>query len=260
MTLIQNPLFLASLFCATAFAAGVIPVLKPVRMQSNLLSRMTGIAAGILITSALLIIIPEGFEYAGDYAGIPLMAGFLSMMILECFGFGHAIHEEHHSHSLEHGHSHVNHPTDTTRAIVGLSMHALTDGIAIGSALVTNDIHITISLVIAIIAHKLPAAFSIGVFSMHERRNTKMVIRDLAFFSIATPVTILITYFSVGDVSTHVLGATMLFAAGTFLYVSTVDVLPNVHNPDTGKSTLFQVIVGATIMCVVLLLLPSHYH
>ena len=87
-----------------------------------------------------------------------------------------------------------------------------------------------------------------------------MVIRDLAFFSIATPVTILITYFSVGDVSTHVLGATMLFAAGTFLYVSTVDVLPNVHNPETGKSTLFQVIVGATIMCVVLLLLPSHYH
>ena len=75
MTVIQNPLFLASIFCATSFAAGVIPVLKPVRMQSNLLGRMTGIAAGILITSALLIIIPEGFKYAGGYAGIPLMVG-----------------------------------------------------------------------------------------------------------------------------------------------------------------------------------------
>ena len=260
MTILQNPVFLASIFCVTAFAAGLIPVLKPVRMQPKLLRSMTGIAAGILITSALLIIIPEGFEYAEDYAGIPLIGGFLLMMVIECFGFGHAIHEEHHSHSDEHGHGHVNHPTDTTRAVVGLSMHALTDGIAIGSALLIDDIHVTLSFLIAIIAHKLPAAFSIGVFSMHERGNMRMVIRDLAFFSIATPVTILITYFSIGNVDAHVLGATMLFAAGTFLYVATVDVLPNVHNPETGKSTLFQVIVGTTIMCAVLLLLPSHSH
>ena len=45
----------------------------------------------------------------------------------------------------------------------------------------------------------------------------------------------------------------MLFSGGTFLYVATVDVLPDVHNPETGRSALVNVLLGAAIMCGIIL-------
>lgn len=253
MELIRQPFLLASISFAAALAAGTIPMMANVREKSYLLRSMTGIAAGLLIVSAMMVVIPEGFEIAGDYAGVALLAGFIMMMLLECFGFGHDIHEEHHTHAQDHGHGHVNHPPDTKKALLGLSLHALTDGLAIGASLTTNEINITTSIFIAIIAHKLPAALSVGVFCLHEHRDMRKALRDLVLFSIATPITLLITYFILGDLQSNLVGTIMLFAAGTFLYVATVDVLPDVHNTETGRSTIIHVSIGAALMVALIL-------
>ena len=44
----------------------------------------------------------------------------------------------------------------------------------------------------------------------------------------------------------------MLFAAGTFLYVATVDTLPDIHNPETGREALKNVLIGVVVMVLVL--------
>jgi zinc transporter ZupT len=93
---------------------------------------------------------------------------------------------------------------------------------------------------------------------MHEHGDKKKALRDLVLFSIATPITLLITYFIVGDVHGHLVGQMMLFAAGTFLYVATVDVLPDVHKAETGKFAVIHVIIGAALMLAVVLALNTN--
>ncbi|RZD51942.1 MAG: hypothetical protein CXT67_07575, partial [Methanobacteriota archaeon] len=155
------------------------------------------------------------------------------------------------------GHDHVHHPSNANSIVVGLSIHALTDGLAIGAAALTGSLVLTISVFLAVLVHKVPAAFSVGLFSMHERDERSTSIRDVLMFSLATPIMILVTFFLLGDVSGEFLGLAILFAGGTFLYVATVDVLPEVHHAATGKTAMIQVVSGALIMVALLWILDA---
>jgi len=121
----------------------------------------------------------------------------------------------------------------------------------------TESLVLTISVLLAVLVHKVPAAFSVGLFSMHERTERSASIRDVLMFSIATPIMILVTFYLLGDVSNQFLGLAILFSGGTFLYVATVDVLPEVHHAATGKTAMIQVVSGALIMVALLLILNA---
>lgn len=254
----SNALLLAGVTLAIGLGAGLLPLWKKVSEKEGVLKWMTGLSAGVLLSSALLVALPEGFEIAMGNGinelliGGAILAGFLTMLLLECFGFGHDIHEEHHDHEDDHGHGHVHHPSNANSIVVGLSIHALTDGLAIGAALLTESLVLTISVFLAVLVHKVPAAFSVGIFSMHERDERSASIRDVLMFSLATPIMILMTFYLLGGVSEQFLGLAILFAGGTFLYVATVDVLPEVHHAATGKTAMIQVLSGALIMVILL--------
>ncbi|MDG1541833.1 MAG: ZIP family metal transporter [Candidatus Thalassarchaeaceae archaeon] len=191
---------------------------------------------------------------SGILMGAAIIAGFLLMFILEGSGIGHAIHEEHHDHEHGHGHSHVHHATAGGLLVFGLTLHAATDGIAIGAATATGDFALTITVLLAVLIHKGPAAFSLGVFSTHERKERKDSVRDVVIFSLATPVMIIIAGLALAELETHIIGLAMLFSAGTFLYVATVDTLPDIHNPETGKKAMVHVLIGVAILVVLLLI------
>jgi zinc transporter ZupT len=273
---LSRAFLLAAITFFTALIVGIIPLWKKISEQENVLKWMTGLAAGVLLASALLVAIPEGFEIASgahssgadnsgnttsseDFTplimGGSILLGFFFMLILEAFGFGHDLHEEHHDHGHSHGHDHVHHPNNPSAIVFGLSIHALTDGMAIGAALASESSVLTLSIFLGVIIHKLPAAFSVGVFSMHERGDRNKTIKDVLLFSLAAPIMIIAAYFLLGGVDEHYLGLAILFSGGTFLYVATVDVLPDVHNPETGKLALIQVIIGAMIMTTILIIM-----
>jgi len=191
---------------------------------------------------------------SGLLMGGAIMAGFILMFILEGSGIGHAVHEEHHDHEHGHGHGHVHHAAAGGLLVFGLTLHAATDGIAIGAAAATGDFALTVTVLLAVLIHKGPAAFSLGVFSMHERDDRKDSIRDVVIFSLATPVMIIIAGLALAELETHMIGLAMLFSAGTFLYVATVDTLPDIHNPETGKKAMVHVLIGVAILVVLLLI------
>ena len=130
------PIELAALTLILALIGGLFPIFSKIKENPDTLRRITGIASGILLASALLVVVPEGFELAteeheeveheeeGEHEeeaeheeegvgnlliGGAVLAGFLVMLILEGSGIGHAVHEEHHDHHDEHGHEHVHH-------------------------------------------------------------------------------------------------------------------------------------------------------
>ena len=267
------PIELAALTLILALIGGLFPIFSKVKENPETLRRITGIASGILLASALLVVVPEGFELAaGEHEeggedeeagheeegvgnlliGGAVLAGFLMMLILEGSGIGHAVHEEHHDHHDEHGHEHVHHRNSPWIIVLGLSLHSAADGLAIGSAAAGTSEAVTALVALAVLIHKVPAAFSLGVFSMHERENRNDSVRDIVMFSLATPVMILVSFYTLQGMDDHLIALVMLFAAGTFLYVATVDTLPDIHNPETGRAALRNVLIGVVVMILVL--------
>ena len=275
MAVTGAPIELAAITLILALLGGLSPILSRIKENQQTLRRITGVASGILLASALLVVIPEGFELAtGEHEehaeedeeevgheeeglgnlliGGAVLAGFLMMLILEGSGIGHAVHEEHHDHHEEHGHEHVHHRNSPWIMVLGLSLHSAADGLAIGSAAAGSSGAVTALVALAVIIHKVPAAFSLGVFSMHEREDRNDSIRDVVLFSLATPVMILVSFYALEGLDEHLIALAMLFAAGTFLYVATVDTLPDIHNPETGRAALRNVLIGVVVMILVL--------
>ncbi|PDH24113.1 MAG: hypothetical protein CND84_04875, partial [Marine Group II euryarchaeote MED-G35] len=134
----------------------------------------------------------------------------------------------------------------------GLSLHSAADGLAIGSAAAGTSEAVTAAVALAVLIHKVPAAFSLGVFSMHEREDRNDSIRDVVLFSIATPLMIVVSFYALEGLDEHMIALAMLFSGGTFLYVAAVDTLPDIHNPETGREAMINVLMGVIIMVVIL--------
>jgi len=134
-------------------------------------------------------------------------------------------------------------------ATIGLVVHAAADGLALGAAIASSKEDITFIVFIAILLHKAPAAFGLVSFLMHNNAMDRTRIRrHLAFFSMSTPITTLMTTICLSfnlnssteeqsGSSDYAIGLALLFSAGTFLYVATVHVLPEVTSVSHGSSS-----------------------
>ena len=144
-----------------------------------------------------------------------------------------------------------------TRIVIGLSVHALTDGLAMGAALTTNSISLTVPLMLGIVMHKMPAAFSLSAFSLHSHGNVQRTWKELIVFSLATPVALFVTWRILGALERNWLGLAVLASAGTLLYVATVDVLPNVIHGANRKMVFLQVAIGTAAILALLFVFES---
>ncbi|XP_064484963.1 zinc transporter ZIP9-A-like [Ornithodoros turicata] len=160
--------------------------------------------------------------------GITLVLGFLFMLIVDkCFS------QRHHSTSDAEATVKIGEGRKTNfTATLGLVVHAAADGIALGAAATTGKVETEFVVFLAIVLHKFPAAFALATFLLHEGLERPTIRRHLAVFSLAAPVMTLTTYCVInyksqeGSNSLNSTGLALLFSAGTFLYVSTVHVLP----------------------------------
>ncbi|WAR20192.1 S399A-like protein, partial [Mya arenaria] len=245
------------------YLSGMIPL--AINFSEDKLKLVTVLGAGLLVGTALAVIIPEGIhamsmateqehmehkavshphkEPAGvgtetehdhdhDHAmlddhsliGVTLVSGFIFMLLIDQIGGG--------------GH-HIHAPTDTE---VG-GVPTLADGIAMGAAVSMSTAHLTLIVFVAIMLHKAPAAFGLVSFLLHEGFDRPRIRRHLLIFAAAAPIGAIVTYMCLNQKSLaslndmHTTGIAMLFSAGTFLYVATVHVLPEIANRQT-KQTL----------------------
>lgn len=122
-------------------------------------------------------------------------------------------------------------------ATIGLVVHAAADGVALGAAATTAHQDVEMIVFLAIMLHKAPAAFGLVSFLLHEKIERKQIRKHLAIFSASAPFCGLLTYLGIGQEhketldSMNATGIAMLFSAGTFLYVATVHVLPELTAP-----------------------------
>ena len=86
------PVELIALTLILALIGGLAPILSKIKGDMDTLRRITGIASGILLASAVLVVIPEGFELAtgehdehghDEHLDEGALAGTTALVILE---------------------------------------------------------------------------------------------------------------------------------------------------------------------------------
>lgn len=139
-------------------------------------------------------------------------------------------------------------PTPT----LGLVIHAAADGIALGAAATTSHRDVEMIIFLAIMLHKGPAAFSLVVLLLHRGLNRVTIRKHLLAFSLSAPIAALVAFFGLSQSGKEALrqnnatGIAMLFSAGTFLYVATVHVLPElVHHKLLSPKEMFFLVGGS---------------
>lgn len=240
------------------FLLGLIPL--AVKLSEQKLQFVSVLGAGLLCGTALAIIIPEGIELLDGsskgspvkclnvvqnmnmtetveeevaeigsvpphfFIGVFLVTGFILMFIVDQIGSYCSYHDPRTGMSAG---------TSIT-ATLGLVIHAAADGVALGAAVASSQVSVQVIVFFAVILHKAPAAFGLVSFLMHAGLEKKQIQKHLLAFSIAAPLLTITTYLILsmtGGSLQHRLSATgngMLFSAGTFLYVATVHVLPEI--------------------------------
>ncbi|KAG9508433.1 Zinc transporter ZIP9, partial [Fragariocoptes setiger] len=135
---------------------------------------------------------------------------------------------------------------------LGLVIHASADGIALGAAATMNHRQVELIIFLAIMLHKAPAAFSLVVILMHRNLKHSVIKTHLMAFSLSAPLAAFLTYFCLSQSGKEALqrnsvtGAVMLFSAGTFLYVATVHVLPDlVHERKLSRAEIVCFLIGS---------------
>ncbi|XP_020777157.1 zinc transporter ZIP9 [Boleophthalmus pectinirostris] len=252
ITLISVAMFLG------CFILGFIPLLFTLSQRS--LKFISILGAGLLCGTALAITIPEGVELLEDalsgedsssvkassdlnetqhnstspeiassskfIIGVALTFGFLLMFIVDQIG----------SYFSTRGKTACLSNSTGLTATLGLTIHAAADGFALGAAVATAKVTVQVIIFLAVILHKAPASFGLVSYLMHTGLEKKYIQGHLLAFSAAAPIVAIATYFilhasggsSVNQNSTTGIG--MLFSGGTFLYVATVHVLPEISS------------------------------
>jgi len=116
-------------------------------------------------------------------------------------------------------------------------MHAIFEGIALG---LTKDINATVNIMLALVAHKLAAAMSLGssiTKQFVENDEQRKGIFLLVVFAAATPMGIILGLILQGT-STMTEIVFNSFAGGTFIYIAASEVIVEEFSmPDRYKWT-----------------------
>ena len=164
-------------------------------------------SGAFLLGITLLHILPHLYEHGhSNFAiGIFIMTGFFIQVVLESYSKG-----------IEHGHIHLHDFNKTPFSLfIALCVHALLEG-----GILTYPY--SIDLVLAILIHKIPVAFLLGLLLFTTSKNRSYAIIMLIIFAICTPLGSLIggslnfTLFNL-----EVSSILTALATGSFLHVST---------------------------------------
>ena len=241
---------------AASLAGGWLPSL--VRMTHTRTQLIMSFVAGLMLGVALYHLLPHGLlqlESASGATGVSAidaavwwaMVGMVLMLLLlrlfhfHQHDFSDEEHDHHHSHGHAHDHEHGEgaHPLSWLGIALGLGLHTLIDGIALGASVTGAAGHgleagaswLGLGVFLAILLHKPLDALSIT--SLMKSGGWDSRARGLAniCFALLCPVGALLFVWGIGllDNQAYAIGCALAFSAGVFLCISLGDLLPEVH-------------------------------
>lgn len=250
----------AIVLVVVSMVGAIIPYLRELedREAHLLVALSTGIFLGLLF----FLLLPEALEECGHggydvhetmYA---LFGGFALLMVIE-FLMKHRHMNSCSCQCCEDSHSHR---ITSMSSFIGLSIHAACDGMALAATFLAGE-EVGLIATIGMCIHKFVVLFSLSSTMVVADVDTRGAMRNLLLFSLITPIAGLVFYFVFNGISIdHYVGIPLAFAAGTFMYVALVDMLPEAfHRKQQDVRSFVLLVVGVVVIAIISILFP-HTH
>jgi len=253
---------------------------------SRYTQHMLSLAAGALLATAFLHLLPEAFE-----SGMPphvlfavLLVGLVFFFLLDKAELWHHGHEHHHGrahghtqnphqglahghahahdHSNHHsnGHDHDHHPGHAPggwAVLAGDSVHCFGDGILIASAFMA-DLQLGVLAALAVLAHEVPHHMGDLVVLRRSAGSRQAAILKVSLAGAVTALGGAVGYVLV-DALHDLLPYFLVVASSSFVYVALADLIPQLQRKLSARETAAQVFwLGAGMVLVMLVSLLTH--
>ena len=235
---------------------------------------LLSLAAGALLATAFMHLLPEAFESQAGAHDLfaTLLVGVVFFFLLDkaelwhhghehshpapaaqdhVHGHGHS-HDAHHGH--DHGHAHHHHgPRSGGWAVLtGDSVHCFGDGILIASAFLA-DIRLGVIAAVSVLAHEVPHHMGDLVVLRQTSPNRRMALVKVSLAGAVTALGGVVGYFLVGQLQDF-LPYFLAVASSSFVYVALADLIPQLQKRLTARETIAQIawlIAGMVIVTLV---------
>jgi zinc transporter ZupT len=219
-------------------------VLVRARGVERYLRYFVALGAGFLMATALVEMTPESIHLSPHWGPVLIMAGYCGVHLLEHtinshFHFGEEVHHGEFV-SMHTGYS----------VLGGLSVHALFDGVAIGSGFVVSG-WLGWLIFFAVFLHKAPEGFTMASVMIASGRSRTAAFYSAVALAAATLAGVLVielvpTWLSIG----------LPVSAGVALYVAATDLVPEV-NREPGIKMALVFFAGVAAFLLLRMLLPA---
>ena len=262
---------------AGTLLAGIGSVWLAAALSFGVLSRYTqhmlSLAAGALMGTAFLHLLPEAFE--GDAEPhqlfLTLLLGLVFFFLLDKAELWHHGHEHHHHPETaahdphdHHGHAH-HHAATPVRAsggwtvLAGDSVHCFGDGILIASAFMA-DMRLGALAALAVLAHEVPHHMGDLVVLRQTTGDRQAALFKVTLAGSITALGGLVGYWLVDQLHDY-LTYFLVVASSSFVYVALADLIPQLQKHLSLRETLAQIawlLVGITVVTLVSSLVHVH--
>lgn len=229
------------------------------RLSRKATATLVAFAAGVMLSSALLDILPEAFaslpqhvdsaEHAGHAHDAPaanlfavLLAGLLGFFALERLALWR------HSHAGCDGAEGENQAEVAAPLILlGDAFHNFVDGLLIAAAFLADPM-LGVSTTLAVVAHEIPQELGDFVLLLNAGWSRRKAFLANAASSLTSVLGGLIGYFAL-DGAEHFLPYVLTIAAASFIYIAVADLLPLLHR-QRNSFALQSALIGVGVMVV----------
>jgi len=197
------------------------------RLLSGVVDKMVSIAAGVLLATALVQLLPEAMDsgLAAGTIGWVLTAGIVGFFILEKLTL---LHHTHHHEGDEHRHPHGHDAREAGRGalpiLIGDAFHNFGDGVVIAAAFLL-DVRAGVLTASAVFAHEVPHEIGDFMILLNAGLSRRRAFTFMLISGMSAVVGGVAGYFLL-DGFRALLPYTLLVAAASFVYIALSDLLP----------------------------------
>ncbi|MES2362161.1 MAG: ZIP family metal transporter [Pseudomonadota bacterium] len=233
-------------------AAGIGSVWLAAVLSFGMLARYTqhmlSLAAGALLATAFMHLLPEAFESQVTPQALfaTLLAGLVFFFLLdkaELWHHGHEHHDGGHGHGADHGHSHAHHDHGAKSGgwavLAGDSVHAFGDGILIASAFMA-DLRLGVVAALAVLVHEVPHHMGDLVVLRQTSNNRRAALVKVTLAGAVTALGGIVGYVLVDQLFAY-LPFFLIIASSSFIYVALADLIPQLQKRASARETAAQI-------------------
>jgi zinc and cadmium transporter len=227
---------------------------------------MLSLAAGALMATAFMHLLPEAFESHVEPHDLflTLLLGLVFFFLLDKaelwhHGHEHAHHPAHDDHGDGHAHAHAPVQPGSWAVLTGDSVHCFGDGILIASAFMA-DMRLGAIASLAVLAHEVPHHMGDLMVLRSGANNKRMALVKVSLAGAVTALGGFLGYWLVDSLHDY-LPYFLVVASSSFVYVALADLIPQLQKRLSLPETLAQITwLGLGIGLVTVLSGLAHGH